>query len=215
MFKIVAIDLKKSYGVRKIFSNISFTLNHNNVLGITGKNGSGKSTLVKIIAGVLSPNKGELKYYLDNRLIDKIDFYRYYGFVSPYIQLYDEFTAYENIEMISKIRNMKVNSYRILSLFEKFNLQDRKDDYVREYSSGMKQRLKYIAAVYHEPPLLILDEPRSNLDIEGIKVVYDLVSEYKKKGSVIIATNDIEDIKYCDYLIKLDEIELKKEQNVI
>ncbi|RCK77296.1 MAG: ABC transporter involved in cytochrome c biogenesis, ATPase component CcmA [Ignavibacteriae bacterium] len=206
MLRVEAINIKKNFGNRKIFSNINFTLDSKNVLGITGKNGSGKSTLVKIIAGIISATNGEVKYFIDQKHIEQPEIYKYYGFVSPYLQLYEEFSAFENLELISKIRNIMIDENRILSLLERFGLLDRKDDYVREYSSGMKQRLKYAAALYHKPDLLILDEPRSNLDSDGIRIVYDIIQEHKEKGSIIIATNDLEDIQLCNNIIDLNRI---------
>lgn len=210
MLKIEAINIKKSFGSRKIFSNINFLLNSKNILGITGKNGSGKSTLVKIIAGIITASSGELRYILSDKILDNSEIYKHYGFVSPYLQLYDEFSAFENIALISKIRNIYVDGKKILQLLERVGLIDRKDDYVREFSSGMKQRLKYAAALYHNPSLLILDEPRSNLDSEGISIIYEIIHKHKLNGSVIIATNDLEDIQICDSIIDLDKISNSK-----
>ncbi len=210
MLKIEAINIKKSFGSRKIFSNINFSLNSKNILGITGKNGSGKSTLVKIIAGIITASSGELRYILSDKVLDYSEINKYYGFVSPYLQLYDEFSAFENIALISKIRNIYVDEKKIQQLLERVGLIDRKDDYVREFSSGMKQRLKYVAALYHNPSLLILDEPRSNLDSEGISIIYEIINEHKLNGSVIIATNDLEDIQICDSIIDLDKISNSK-----
>ncbi len=206
MMKVDVINIYKKFGSRKVLSNINFSVTNSLIFGVTGKNGSGKSTLVKIIAGILSANKGEVRYTIDNKVLNNLTIYQHYGFVSPYLQLYEEFSAIENIEIISKIRSIPLNESWAHQLLEKFNLLDRKDDLVREYSSGMKQRLKYVVALYHKPKLLILDEPRSNLDIEGIRIVYETIKEQKLNGCVIIATNDIEDIQLCDSVLDLNTI---------
>lgn len=206
MMKVDVINIYKNFGSRKVLSNINFSVTNSLIFGVTGKNGSGKSTLVKIIAGILSANKGEVRYTIDNKVLNNLTIYQHYGFVSPYLQLYEEFSAIENIEIISKIRSIPLNESWAHQLLEKFNLLDRKDDLVREYSSGMKQRLKYVVALYHKPKLLILDEPRSNLDIEGIRIVYETIKEQKLNGCVIIATNDIEDIQLCDSVLDLNTI---------
>ncbi|MBU1298929.1 MAG: ABC transporter ATP-binding protein [Bacteroidetes bacterium] len=202
--KIEAINIKKVFNRTTVFSNISFILEEGSALAIAGKNGSGKSTLAKIIAGVLTPNAGEFIFSINDKEIALVNRFKYLGFVSPYLQLYEEFTALENIQIYSGVRKLNFNNKNLSSLFTKVGLFDRKGDPVRTYSSGMKQRLKYAFALLHQPPLLILDEPRSNLDSDGISIVYDIVKEQKQKGSVIIATNDKEDLQYCDSIIDLN-----------
>lgn len=206
MLKVDVVNISKNFGNRRVFSDINFSVSLSEVFGVTGKNGSGKSTLVKIIAGTLSASKGEVRYFINDKVVNNSIIYKHFGFVSPYLQLYEEFSAIENIEIISKIRSIPFEKRWAQSLLEKFNLLDRMDDIVREYSSGMKQRLKYVVALYHKPALLILDEPRSNLDTDGIKIVYDTIQEHKLNGSVIIATNDDEDIQLCDNVLNLNKV---------
>lgn len=203
--KLEVQNIKKIFNGRKVFSDINFQLENKSALAITGRNGSGKSTLVKILAGVLSPTNGQVNFYLNGKSIDLQNRYQYFGFVAPYLQLYDEFTAIENLELFSRIRSIGVEKEYIDLLLNRVNLYERKDSYVREYSSGMKQRLKYAFALLHKPPLLILDEPRSNLDAEGISVVYQIIQEQKKAGCVVVATNDSEDIQFCNQEIDLNQ----------
>ncbi|MDP2209618.1 MAG: ABC transporter ATP-binding protein [Bacteroidota bacterium] len=203
--KLEVQNIKKIFNGRKIFSDINFQLENKSALAITGRNGSGKSTLVKILAGVLSPTNGQVDFYLNGKSIDLQNRYQYFGFVAPYLQMYDEFTAMENLELFARIRNIEVDKDYIDLLLKRVNLYERKDSYVREYSSGMKQRLKYAFALLHKPPLLILDEPRSNLDAEGISVVYQIIQEQKQSGCVVVATNDSEDIQFCNQEIDLNQ----------
>lgn len=207
MIQVNVINIYKNFGNRKVLSNVNFSVTHSMIFGITGKNGSGKSTLVKIIAGILSASKGEVIYLIDDKVLHNLTVYKHIGFVSPYLQLYEEFSAIENIQIISKIRGILFNKIWADQLLEKFNLLERKNDLVREYSSGMKQRLKYVIALYHNPKLLILDEPISNLDTDGIKIVYETVKEHRLNGSIIIATNDEEDIQLCDSVLDLNRYE--------
>jgi len=199
-----AKDLTKTFSRRRIFSGISFVLGKSDSLAITGKNGSGKTTLLKILAGVLSPSRGSTEILSDGSRIKDADRFLYLGLVSPYLQLYDEFTAWENLDIFRKVRDSRVPESRLDALLERVRLSDRKGDPVRTYSSGMKQRLKYAFALIHDPPVLLLDEPASNLDREGISTVYGIIEEQKKKGIVIIATNDAEDLKYSNRIIDLD-----------
>lgn len=204
--EVEAVNIKKTFNRRTIFSNISFKIENGSALAIAGRNGSGKSTLVKIITGVLSPNSGLLNLSVDGKSINPNDRFKHIGFVSPYLQLYDEFTAIENLDLFTNVRSLKFEKKQRLNLLTRVNLYDRKDDFVRTYSSGMKQRLKYAFALLHQPELLILDEPRSNLDAEGVKIVYEIIKEQKQNGTVIIATNDSEDLQHCENVINLDEL---------
>ncbi len=118
--------------------------------------------------------------------------------------MYDEFTAYENLNYFSEIRGIPFDKEKVDNLLNKFLLFNRKDDLVKTYSSGMKQRLKFIFALMHSPQLIILDEPTSNLDDEGKEVVYELIKEEGNKNIVIIASNEKTDLKLCSETIGLN-----------
>ncbi len=201
--KLEAVSLQKIYNNREIFSRIQFSIQNYDTLVITGRNGSGKSTLVKIVASLISPSSGKVNLIIDNKNISAYDRFKHIGFVSPYLQMYEEFTAVENLKIFSKVRGLNVAGEIFDDLLRKVNLFNRREDLVRNYSSGMKQRLKYAFAILHKPKILILDEPRSNLDNEGISIVYDIVREQQKQGITIIATNEKEDISLGDMVIDL------------
>ena len=93
---------------------------------------------------------------------------------------------------------------RAALLLKQFSLYEKRNDELRTYSSGMKQRLKYCAALLHEPPLLVLDEPCANLDEEGIAVVRDVMTHQKRAGILIIATNDRDDLTYADSVVTVE-----------
>ncbi|HTP13498.1 MAG TPA: ATP-binding cassette domain-containing protein, partial [Bacteroidota bacterium] len=118
--------------------------------------------------------------------------------------LYDEFSATENLFLLMRIRGVRDRRVDLIeALLKRFNLWNRRDDAVRGYSTGMKQRLKYIFALMHSPALLILDEPTTNLDEDGIKVVEEIVGEQKRSSLLIVATNDAAEAGWCDKVIKL------------
>ncbi|AFH50784.1 ABC-type multidrug transport system ATPase component [Ignavibacterium album JCM 16511] len=197
-------QLTKYFGRRLIFSNLNFRFADNGIFGISGPNGSGKSTLVKILAGIIGANKGEVKHFLDGKEIIQEKIHNHIGFVSPYLVLYEEFSAEENLMMFAKIRGVEYDKSRVDYLFEKFLLLKRKDDLVKTYSSGMKQRLKFIFALMHSPQLIILDEPTSNLDDEGKNSVYELIREEGKKNIVLVASNEKNDLDQCTEIIFLE-----------
>jgi heme exporter protein A len=197
-----ANGLQKVFNRRKIFSGIEFSVKESDGLSITGRNGSGKSTLMKIIAGVLAPTTGSLTLRVGEGEISPEDRHRYIGFVSPYLQLYDEFSGVENLELFCEVRGITSD---IHGLLDRVNLQARKNDLLRTYSSGMRQRLKYAFALIHSPAVLLLDEPTSNLDNEGKATVHRIVEEQRRHGLVIIATNDEEDRALCNHEIHLED----------
>ncbi len=199
-----ATNLSKDFNRRRIFSDISFTLSAPGSIAITGKNGSGKSTLTKIIAGVLSPTSGGVTYELDGTKLVEERIKTHIGFVSPYLNLYDEFSAMENLFLLMRIRGYRdTESTTVETLLKRFNLWQRKDDAVRGYSTGMKQRLKYVFALMHSPAVLILDEPTTNLDDDGIKVVQDTVEEQKRSSLLVVATNDTAEVAWCERVVRL------------
>ncbi len=196
-----AEKIAKTFNRRKIFSEIGLSAQLNDAVSITGRNGSGKSTLMKIIAGVLAPTSGTIALQVGDEAIPAADRHRYIGFVSPYLQLYDEFSGVENLELFCKVRGIEADIHALLA---RVNLSERKHDFVRTYSSGMRQRLKYAFALIHRPPLLLLDEPTSNLDAEGKETVHRIIDEQRRTGIVIIATNDEEDRALCNKEVHLD-----------
>lgn len=197
--------LKKVFGRRLIFKEVDFSLFESQSLIITGKNGSGKSTLIKILAGVLSNTSGSVNIKIDDKEIDKEKYFEIIGLVSPYLVLYDEFSAYENLELFTKIRGVDANKERIESILNDIGLLDRKKDLYRTFSSGMKQRMKYASAILHEPNILFIDEPTSNLDRPGKEYVQKLIERYRKDRIVIVATNESEDFRFGDQIMNLDE----------
>ena len=209
-FSLKAIDLGKNFGRRLIFKNLNFQIENSGIMGISGANGSGKSTLVKIIAGINSPSSGKIIHSYDGIEISYEKLHNYIGFVSPYLVLYEEFSAWENLDYFAKIRDVKFDKEKIEYLLNQFLLFDRKGDLVKTYSSGMKQRLKFIFALMHSPKLIILDEPTSNLDSAGKDAVYQIIEEEGKTNIVIIASNEESDISLCTNVLKLEDFKNNK-----
>ncbi len=198
-------NLVKYFGRRLIFDGINFSFSSQHIYGISGPNGSGKSTLVKIIANLISPTRGKVIHKNNLKEVAYNKLHNNTGFVSPYLFLYDEFTAEENLLHFSNIRGISFNKERSDFLLNELKLIDRKNDLVRGYSSGMKQRLKFIFALLHQPPLIILDEPTSNLDNPGKEKVYELIKKEAENNLVIIASNEDSDIALCSQVIELEK----------
>ncbi len=201
---LTARQLKKVFNRRIVFQNISFEVKSGEVLSITGPNGSGKSTASKMICGILTPTSGEIILSNGTGRIERDEVHRHIGFVSPYLELYGEFTAYENLQIELRARNLsKINEQKVLETLKLVGLFNRKDDALQGFSSGMKQRLKYAAALIHDPGVLVLDEPTANLDQAGVDMVLSVIESYRKDKIVILATNDSHEAALGDVKVVL------------
>jgi heme exporter protein A len=200
---VTAEGLARIFSRRKIFHGISFTLGPGKVLVITGRNGSGKSTLVKILTQLLSPSAGSVRYSDGGRELEERERLDAVGLVSPYLQLYDEFSARENLHLAMAMRGGAVDEDRVTDLLDRVALGPRGNDPVGAYSSGMKQRAKYALALVHRPPLLVLDEPMSNLDADGMEIVRRIMEDQRVSGSLVVATNDLTDVAHYDERVDL------------
>jgi heme exporter protein A len=205
MHSLKVKGLGKQYPNTPLFKDISFSLSRGNVLAITGWNGSGKSTLVRIIAGLTSPSAGQIELSIDGNVISKASRRKYLGLVAPAISLYDELTGLENLEFFCRVRGIFRTRSHHLALMARAGLNGQANKSCRDYSSGMKQRLKLVQALVHAPPLLLLDEPGTTLDREGIKIVRRIVRQQRETGMTIIASNDKREVEYADRIINLSE----------
>lgn len=204
MISLQVNNLTKYFGQRKVFKDLSFIVEDNSCLVVIGKNGSGKTTLLKILAGLYSPNEGEIKYNLGGKTIKKDQTKKFLSLVAPDLNLYDELTALENLKFLSKIQSLNFGEDDLLKKIYDAGLKGRENDLVGSFSSGMKQKLKYVFALLNQPKFLLLDEPSSNLDEDGIAYLERTISEQKQKGILVLATNNKEETKYGEKILSLD-----------
>ncbi len=203
MWRIKARGLSQQFNHRKIFEDISFEISSGESIAIVGPNGSGKTTLIRIISQLLRPRVGEIRYFENSSEKKAHELYSAVGLVGPYLQLYNHLTAMENYSFFCRIRGMPFDQRRFKDLMDKLGLSGRELDELRNYSSGMQQRMKYVCALLHQPEILLLDEPTSNLDEAGSQIAFRIIEEQKKDGILILATNKNEEVKFGDSQINL------------
>lgn len=203
--KLIADNLSKVFSDSTIFKDISFEISAGQCLAITGRNGSGKTTLIRVLSQLILPSKGKLSLYKNSSIIQKENYFKYIGLVGPYLELYQDLTAYENLTFFARMKEISNFDKRINNLMEMIGLAGRENDLVKTYSSGMKQRLKYVFALLSEPEILFVDEPRSNLDEQGIQTVYNIFKTQTKDKLLILATNDVDDLQFANMRINLNE----------
>ena len=205
MYSLKVNNLCKHYTRNLLFKDISFDLHPGEVLAIAGWNGSGKSTLLRIIAGLVRPTSGKVEMFFQGESIPKESRRRFVGMVAPAFSVYEELTALENLEFFCKVRGIAYDRKGCLAMMERNGLSENAHKLCRNYSSGMKQRLKLAQALLHNPPLLLLDEPGCNLDSKGMEVVEKIISAQRQRGMTIIASNEKREVDYGDRVINLSE----------
>lgn len=168
--------------------------------GIAGPNGSGKSTLIRIIAGQLMPSEGHVFFREGNKHIPPDKIYQRLSWAAPYMELIDEFTLTELLLFHSRFRPLTQPHSTII---EAMGLESHSKKSLGEFSSGMKQRVRLALAIYSQSELLLLDEPTSNLDAEGIAWYHKLMSEPGRSRLVMVASNEEHDLEGCSERVSL------------
>jgi ABC-type multidrug transport system ATPase subunit len=211
MLSIQLNNLGKKFNREWIFRNLNYSIEPNQKLLISGGNGSGKSTLLQVLSGFVTQNEGTLEYSLSsNGRISSDKIKDYVSFASPYLQLTEEFTPLELIDHI-KIYKPFINNLISAEVVEISGLSASKNKLIRQFSSGMKQRLKLAIAILSDTPLLLLDEPVSNLDKQAISWYRDLISTYTQNRTVIVCSNAIEDDHFfCTSELSIMDYKLRK-----
>lgn len=198
------IRVSKKYGRRQLFADINQRIGPGECVGITGPNGSGKSTLIKIIAGLLRPSAGIVQVQMDGKVMDAEKRMACFGLISPELLFYQAMTGYENLQFLVRARGLALADDQLLNCLETVGLSGRQQERVGTYSTGMRQRLKFAVLEALRPPVWLLDEPASNLDEEGKKLVKRLVDNaLAQQAAVVIATNDLEEVRYAGQKIAL------------
>jgi len=198
---ITTKKLSKSYDyIEFIFRDLNYTFNSRETTAITGKNGSGKSTLLKLIAGQSDPTNGNIEYNYNGQVTDLTNI----SFVAPYYNLYEDYTPLELNNLTHKLRGTNPDLDEFDNYLTKFELNKKKNTAIKNFSSGMKQRLKIIMNLLGEHQAYYFDEPSSNLDIFGIETLKKEIEILKNNGKlVVIATNEKNEISWCDNIIEL------------
>jgi heme exporter protein A len=187
-------SLSKRFGARQVFSGIELSCASSGSLAITGPNGSGKSTLLEVLAGLQRQSAGSVEWLADGAPLASRALLMNTGFMSPRTSPYGELTALENIDFALRGR---ATGERENGLLESFGLYKHRNVPVRHYSTGMRQRMKFILAVLDCPPVLMLDEPGANLDRDGRDRLYGFIEEIRPLTMIILATNDEEEAALC------------------
>ena len=200
--RISLTKLGKRFNRDWIFRNLDFQFEDGKHYAITGPNGSGKSTLLQVISGAAIFNEGNVQYFEDEIILQPEKIFQKISFAAPYIDVIEEMTL---TEFFSFHHNMQgwlpaLNTEQIILLS---NLKNAAHKEIRYFSSGMKQRVKLAQAIFSNVPIVLLDEPLTNLDEEGVALYYDLIKKYCSTRLLIISSNDKKEYSFCEEIIDI------------
>ncbi|MBU3743190.1 MAG: ATP-binding cassette domain-containing protein [Sediminibacterium sp.] len=207
----LAISLEgagKKYNREWIFRNLHFSFEWGKSYAVTGPNGSGKSTLLQCIAGAIHLSEGGMQYQIfasgKSTPIPENSTYQFVSIAAPYLELVEEMTANELLNFHAHFKPF-TPGVTITEILSAVVLEKSANKQIRYFSSGMKQRLKLAQAFYSNVPLLLLDEPCSNLDRSGIELYKDLCAGPGKNKLIIVGSNDPQETDFCTQRIHLPD----------
>ncbi|WP_316843354.1 ABC transporter ATP-binding protein [Pedobacter psychrodurus] len=186
-----------------IFRNLSTEFKSGNSYAILGPNGSGKSTLLSVLTGSLSPSEGEISFS-DTKEIPVENIYKYISLAAPYLELVETFTLRESIDFHFKFKNfaLGIDAKKLITIL---GLEKAANKQIKYFSSGMKQRTKLALACCTDTPILFLDEPTSNLDVQGISWYRELIENFGKDRLMIIGSNQSQEYDFCTNQIQISD----------
>jgi len=198
MKQISLIGAGKRFNKDWVFQSLNVDFEQGQHYALIGNNGSGKSTLLQVIAGFTNLSKGTIEW----NGADSQSIYDQISIAAPYLELVEELTTLEHFEFHAKFKSLTEN-ISIQEMIQLIGLENSTHKQIRYFSSGMKQRLKLALAIFSTTPILLLDEPCSNLDKEGYTLYKQLIKQYAMQKLIIVGSNDPEEYAFCNQQINL------------
>lgn len=199
--------VRKRYGHKSVLKDVNLAVDAGQVMALLGANGAGKTTLMRIVAGLSRPDQGEVT--LGGVALSQAghELRRYIGMVSHQPLLYDNLTAWENLDFFARMYDMVEPEERIESLLRRVDLWSWRRDPVRTYSRGMVQRLSIARSILHDPPVLLLDEPDTGLDQANLQVLHELIRMLAEtERAILLTTHHIERARaWADCAVQLQD----------
>jgi ABC-type multidrug transport system ATPase subunit len=202
MLEINLERVSKRFQYEWIFRDLTLSISKGSKLAITGSNGSGKSTLLKCISGLIPFTSGKSSYTFLHQSIDLEQIYRHIGYSAPYMELPEEFSLAELITFHFKFKTPSIDPSEMADLMY---LNEHRHKPISQFSSGMRQRLKLGLSLFSEAPLLMFDEPTSNLDEKGISWYKEMISLYARKKTILVCSNDPKEYSFCDDVLCMED----------
>lgn len=201
--RITASNIGKRFNRDWIFKNVSITVESCSTLAITGSNGSGKSTLLQVLSSLTVPSTGTVSFFAGTQKTDDAELYKYISYVSPSQEIIEEMTLEELLQFHQSFKQISIKESKAFAEYCGINKGQNKE--IRNFSSGMKQRVKLGLALLSDTPLLFLDEPTSNLDEQGTKWYLSEITKLLEKKTIVIASNIPEEYAFAKQVLKISD----------
>jgi ABC-type multidrug transport system ATPase subunit len=189
-------DAGKRFNREWIFRHFTHTFESGQSYAITGPNGSGKSTLLQVISGSMMLNEGRIQYSNSNTQLSTENIYKSVSICAPYLEVVEEMTLLEFLEFHHGFKPF-ISGISNETIMSAVGLEKAASKQIRYYSSGMKQRVKLAQCIFSDTAIVLLDEPCTNLDAEGIEVYHQLIANYCTNRLVVVSSNDEVEYKFC------------------
>lgn len=202
--KISLDNIGKRFQRHWIFKDVNISFAAPGAYALLGPNGSGKSTMLRVIAGMQAPSKGKLYYEHNGSICQADKIYKLVSFTAPSQEIVEEFTLREFLDFHFSFKN-KLPGLSIDDIINITGLQAAQNKPIADYSSGMKQRVKLAQALFSNTPVVLLDEPCTNLDDDGVQQYRNWIEQYTKDRLVIVASNDVREYYFCTEQYKVQD----------
>lgn len=208
MLQIKLSEAGKRYQFEWVFKNLSLEIPPLTKIAVTGSNGSGKTTLLRCLSGQVPLTEGNLEYKINGKVLPEDKYYQYLTISAPYLELPEEFTLKELLHFHFSFKN-KSAGLDIKQMAGIMYLESSINKQILYFSSGMKQRVKLGLCFFSDVPLLLLDEPTSNLDREGINWYHNLIKDHGIDKTILVCSNDLREYDFCEQVISMEDYKLK------
>ncbi len=202
--EIILEDIGRRFNRDWVFQHVNYRFTAGRSYAVLGPNGSGKSTLLQLVSSALTPSAGHIIYQRSGSAIDPDHIYRYLSIAAPYLELIEEFTLAEQIRFHFTHKAF-LGGFDERSLIEFLGLGHARDKQLRHFSSGMKQRVKLGLACCADVPIVLLDEPTSNLDEDGIAWYLQVVAQTTANRLLLVCSNQEREYGFCNHTITITD----------
>jgi len=184
-------DLTKKYGSRAVVDNLNIEIRRGEIFGLLGPNGAGKSTTMNMICAIVRPTAGSVELLGKNPWKQKKDVIHKIGYIPQELAIHGKLRAWENVELFTSLYGIKGAQLKaaVNSSLEYVGLLDRRQEFAKNFSGGMKRRLNIACAIGHNPELLIFDEPTVGIDPQSRNFILEKIKESNRNGATVIYTS--------------------------
>jgi len=204
LMRISLTDAGKRFNRDWIFRHLTIQLNTGSSYAIIGPNGSGKSTLLQVLSGSMQESEGKCQWFSGDDEILQENIFQSVSYCAPYFEVVEEMTLLEFFDFHQKFKSF-IPGFDKHEIIKTIDLENAKDKQIRYYSSGMKQRVKLAQCIFSDTPMVLLDEPCTNLDVAGIDLYNSLINNHCKQRLVIVSSNDEVEYGFCDQQLLISD----------